>query len=153
MCSSVVYSFKCPGCHALHYGKTTRNLVTRCREHLGINKAGQKIKSNCSSIGDHISKSGHNGFLDDFNILSKTENSFDLLIHESLLILRDHPSLNSQQSSNPLLLFWVVCLRSSTSITGFTGFLAVFLPFLLMAFLYMAILPPFFWTISNSHSV
>ena len=105
MCSSVVYSYKCPGCHALYYGKTTRNLVTRCREHLGINKAGQKIKSNCSAIGDHISKSGHNGSLDDFHILSKTENSFDLLIHESLLILRDHPSLNSQQSSIPLVLF------------------------------------------------
>ena len=42
MCSSVVYSYKCPGCHALYYGKTTRNLDTRCREHLGINKAGQK---------------------------------------------------------------------------------------------------------------
>ena len=105
MCSSVVYSYKCPGCHALYYGKTTRNLVTRCREHLGINKAGQKIKSNCSAIGDHISKSGHNGSLDDFHILVKTENSFDLLIHESLLILRDHPSLNSQQSSIPLVLF------------------------------------------------
>ena len=105
MCSSVVYSYKCPGCHALYYGKTTRNLDTRCREHLGINKAGQKIKSNCSAIGDHISKFGHNGSLEDFDILSKTENSFDLLIHESLLILRDHPSLNSQQSSIPLLLF------------------------------------------------
>ena len=75
MCSSVVYSYKCPGCHALYYGKTTRNLDTRCREHLGINKAGQKIKSNCSAIGDHISKFGHNGSLEDFDILSKTENS------------------------------------------------------------------------------
>ena len=105
MCSSVVYSYKCPGCHALYYGKTTRNLDTRCREYLGINKACQKIKGNCSAIGDHISKSGHNGSLEDFDILSKTENSFDLLIHESLLILRDHPSLNSLQSSIPLVLF------------------------------------------------
>ena len=30
---------------------------------------------------------------------------FDLLIHESLLILRDRPELNSQQSSIPLVLF------------------------------------------------
>ena len=28
--------------------------------------------------------SGDNGSLEDFNILSKTEHSFDLLIHESL---------------------------------------------------------------------
>ena len=113
MCSSVVYSYKCPGCHALYYGKTTRNLDTRCREHLGINKAGQKIKSNCSAIGDHISKSDHNGSLEDFDILSKTENFFDLLIHESLLILRDYPSLNSQQSSIPLVLFQLFFLRLS----------------------------------------
>ena len=72
----------------------THNLVTHCRGHLGINKAGQKIKSNCSSIGDHISKSGH---LEDFDIRSKTENSFDH-INESLLILSDHPILSNLQS-------------------------------------------------------
>ena len=36
----------------------------------------------------------------------KMNNEFDLLIHESLLILRDRPELNSQQSSIPLVLFW-----------------------------------------------
>ena len=35
----------------------------------------------------------------------RANNEFDLLIHESLLILRDRPSLNSQQSSIPLALF------------------------------------------------
>ena len=44
MPSSVIYKFQCPGCHALYYGKTSRNLITRCREHLGVNKAGFKIK-------------------------------------------------------------------------------------------------------------
>ena len=67
--SSIVYSYQCPGCHALHYGKTTRNLVTRCREHLGINNAGQKMKNNCSATMDHISKSGHKGSLEDFDII------------------------------------------------------------------------------------
>ena len=79
MRSTVVYSYKRPGCHALHYGKTTRNLATRRREQLGINKAGQKIKSNCSAIGDHISRTGHYGLLEDFDILSKTENSLTYL--------------------------------------------------------------------------
>ena len=102
MCSSVVYLYKCPGWHALYYEKTTRNLVIGYREHF-ISKY-QKIKSNCSALGDHISKSGHNGSLHDFGILSKTENSFELLIHESLLILRDPLPLNSQQSSIPLIL-------------------------------------------------
>ena len=105
ICSSVVYRYKCPGCHASYYGKTTRNLVVRCREHLGINKAGQKIKSSSSAIGDHISESGHDASLENFEIISRTDNSFDLLIHESLLILRDRPTLNGQLSSIPLMLF------------------------------------------------
>ena len=56
----------------------------RCREHLGINKAGQKIKSDCSAIGSHISKSGRLGSLENFDVLSKIENSFDFYIHKSL---------------------------------------------------------------------
>ena len=105
ICSSVIYRYRSPGCHASYYGKTTRNLVVRCREHLGINEAGQKIKSSPSAVGDHISKSGHDTSLENVEIISRTDNSFDLLIHESLLILRDRPSLNSQLSSIPLALF------------------------------------------------
>ena len=100
-----VYCYKFPGCHASYYGKTTRNLVVRCREYLGINKAGQKIKNTSSAIGDHISKTGHDASLENFEIISRTDNSFDLLIHESLLILRDRPSLNGQLPSIPLTLF------------------------------------------------
>ena len=81
-------------------------MITRCREHLGINKAGQqKIKVTASAIWDHLNESGHTASLDDFSILDRANNDFDLLIHESLLILRDRPSLNSQQSSIPLALF------------------------------------------------
>ena len=74
MCSNVIYKYTCSGCDATYYGKTKRHLIVRCREHLGINKAGQKIKSNSSSIGEHITK-------------------------------RDTPSLNSQTSSIPMVLF------------------------------------------------
>ena len=58
-----------------------------------------------SSIGDHIKQMGHPASLDDFHISSRTDNAFDLLIQESLLIQRDRPILNSQQSSIPLVLF------------------------------------------------
>ena len=74
-------------------------------EHLGINKAGQKIKGSPSAIWDHINKSGHAASVEDFSVLDRANNDFDLLTHESLLILRDRPSLNSQQSSIPLALF------------------------------------------------
>ena len=81
------------------------HFVVRCREHLGINKKGISIKSASSSIRDHINETGHAASFDDFCILDKANNNFDLLIHESLLILRDRPTLNQQNSSIPLYLF------------------------------------------------
>ena len=46
---------------------------------------GQDVKSSGpSSIKDHISKTGHKATFEDFSILAKTDNSFDLLIYESL---------------------------------------------------------------------
>ena len=54
MRSSVIYKFQRPGCYALSYGKTSRNLITKCRENLGVNKAGRKRKVSQSAIGDHI---------------------------------------------------------------------------------------------------
>ena len=159
--SNVIYKYTCSGCDATYYGKTERHLIVRCRDLLGINNAGQKIKSsagsplggkmsrrknfrqsnwliqlsprknaeprivgirstfcgatffrlveirlNSSSIGDHISKSGHNASFDHFEIISKTDNHFDLPIHESLLLKRDgYFSLNSHTSSIPMVLF------------------------------------------------
>ena len=44
-------------------------------------------------------KSGHDASHENIEIISRTDNSFDLLIHESLLILRERPMLNSKLSS------------------------------------------------------
>ena len=72
----------------------------------GLNKSGGAHTSpSSSSIWDYIKQSGHSGTLEDFSIISKSDNSFDLLTHESLLIQRDRPTLNSQQFSIPMTLF------------------------------------------------
>ena len=106
LCSNVIYKYTCSSCNATYYGKTIRNLKVRCLEHLGRNRSGQKTNSsNPSSIGEHIGKTGHNATMEDFKIIAKCNNAFDLLIYESLLIQKDRPSLNSQQSSIPLVLF------------------------------------------------
>ena len=106
VCSNVVYKFSCSGCNATYYGKTNRNLLIHCNEHLAINRNGHEIVSSSpSSIRDHIKQTGHTMSIGDFHIISKSSNSYDLLIHESLLIQRDRPSLNSQQSSISLVLF------------------------------------------------
>ena len=86
--------------------KTSRNLKIRCLEHLRVNKTGRIFDSqSSSSISEYINSSGHVGSLDDFKIISRNSNPLDLLIYESLLILKDRPTLNSQQSSIPLVLF------------------------------------------------
>ena len=82
-----------------------------------MNKAGQKIKVSPSAIWNHMNKSGHAASVEDFSVLDRAKNDyflpvprpltsdFDLLIHESLSILDDRLSLNSQKSSIPLTLF------------------------------------------------
>ena len=106
LCSNIIYSYTCSSCNASHYGKTSRNLKTRCLKHLSINRSAHKIISpSSSSIYQHISSSDHTGSLEDLKIISKNNNPLDLLIYESILLLKDRPSLNSQQSSIPLVLF------------------------------------------------
>ena len=64
-----------------------------------------KMNNNSSAVYNHSSSTGHPVSSEDFKIISSTRNSMDLLIHESLLILRDRPNLNSQTSSIQLTLF------------------------------------------------
>ena len=75
MCSNVVYKFSCSGCNAAYYGKPTRNLLVRCNEQLGGTKSGCKLAApSPSSITDHAKQTGHNASIDDFCIISKTDN-------------------------------------------------------------------------------
>ena len=66
---------------------------------------GNRVSPCSSSIWDHIKQSGHAGTLENFSIIGKSDNSFDLLIRESILNHRDRHTLNFQQSSIPMILF------------------------------------------------
>ena len=79
-------------------------------------KRKENIKGVSSSIRDHIKDTGHNASIDDFCIIDNTSNEFDLLIHESLLILRDRPTLNQQilDSSLSILVPPALLLFSAT---------------------------------------
>ena len=105
--SSVVYFFKCRCCSASYVGQTTRHLHTRISEHLGISPITGKHTSNPtkSSVLSHSRASGHKVDFDDFKILSCCSDSYELMIHESLLINKYKPTLNVQGSSIPLTLF------------------------------------------------
>ena len=52
----------------------------------------------------HVKQTVHTAYIADFRVISKSSDSYDLLIHDSL-IQRDRPFLNSQQSSISMVLF------------------------------------------------
>lgn len=107
MRSNVVYKFVCGSCNAAYYGKTERHIRVRSSEHLGITPlTGKRVRNiKPSAISEHLLTNTHDGFLEDFKIISSDPSSYKLLIRESLLIARDSPVLNKSVQSTPLHLF------------------------------------------------
>ena len=60
------------------------------------------LKSNSPSIRDHINDTDHSISLENFCIIDKGDKELDLFIQESLLVLRDRPTLNFQSFASPL---------------------------------------------------
>ena len=103
----VVYKFQCGLCNESYYGESIRHLDIRSREHIGVPSfSGKKIKpiSN-SSVRDHLLYCNYLPSFDNFSTLAHENKRFLLEIKESLLIMRDNPSLNRTISSAPLYLF------------------------------------------------
>ena len=105
--SGVVYKFQCGLCNGSYYGESIRHLDIRSEDHIGVSPlTGKKVKpTNNSAICDHLL---HCNFLhpfDNFSVLAHENKKYLLEIKESLLIMRDKPSLNRNINSAPLYLF------------------------------------------------
>ena len=100
--SGVVYKFQCGLCNESYYSESIRHLDIRSGEHIGVSPiTGKKVKpSNNSAICDHLRPS-----FDNFSVLAHENKKYLLEIKESLLIMRDKPSLNRNINSAPLYLF------------------------------------------------
>ena len=96
--SNILYKFLCGRCNATYYNKTCWNLSVRVGEHSGVSPiTGKKLKSKKSTaVKDHMLFCDHIASIDDFKILATSE---------SLLITRDEPILNKNETSLPLYLF------------------------------------------------
>ena len=104
--SGVVYKFQCGLCNESYYGECIRHLNVRIGEHIGISPLTRKqVKPKNSSVADHLLLCNHSASYDDFSILTRDNSKFLLELKESLLILRDKPSLNRNITSAPLYLF------------------------------------------------
>ena len=93
--SNVIYKFTCRHDADVSYiGKTKRHLFTRIAEHTST---GLKDEGD-SAVKKHIAECQYcsQNNVDLFEIIKKTQTSFDVLIYEALLIKKYKPSLNKQ---------------------------------------------------------
>ena len=87
--------------------KTKRHFKVRICEHMGISAlTGKRVKGDDdAAIKEHLLFCNHTPDSKDFSILASNNNDFKLTSMESLLINRDHPTLNKNKQSLPLELF------------------------------------------------
>ena len=107
--SGFAYKYKCGGCNATYYGKTKRHFKVGICEHLGMSHLTEKkvkIDNNkLTVIQEHLLCCNYSPSFEIFSILTRESNDFKVKIMESLLITRDKPILNKEDSSLPLELF------------------------------------------------
>ena len=111
--SSAVYKFQCGFCNESYYDECVRHPNVRIEEHIGISRlTKKKVKPKGSAVSDHLLLCNHSPSFENFSVLTKENKKFLLELKESLLIMRDKPSLNRNIRSAPLYLFDKVWLCS-----------------------------------------
>ena len=104
--SGVVYKFQCGLCNESYYGECVRHLNVRTGEHIGTSLlTRKKVKPKGSAIRNDLLLCNHSPSFENFSVLTKENEKFLLELKESLLIMRDKPSLNRNIRSVPLYLF------------------------------------------------
>ena len=104
--SGVIYKFQCGLRSESCYGECMRHLDVRVGEHISISPLTRKqVKPKNSSVANHLLFCNHSASYDDFSIATRANKKFLLELKESLLIIRDKPSLNRNITSAPLYLF------------------------------------------------
>ena len=105
--SNVLYKNSCGRCNATYYGETCRHLSVRVGELSGVSPlTGKKSKSKKSTaVKDHMLFCDHIVSTDDLKILATSDSDFHVKVIESLLISRDKPILNKNETSLTLYPF------------------------------------------------
>ena len=102
--SGAAYKFQCGLCNKSYCGEYVRQGV-RTGEHIGISPlTKKKIQPKGSPVSDYLLLCNHSPSFDNFSVLTKENKKFLLELKESLLIMRDKPSLNRYIRSATLYL-------------------------------------------------
>ena len=93
-------------CNESYYGECVRHLNVRIGGHIGISSlTKKKLKTKGSAVSNHLLLCNHSSSFEDFSVLTNENKVILLELKESLLIMRDKPSLNRNIRSAPLYLF------------------------------------------------
>ena len=104
--SGVIYKFQCGFCNESCYSECIRHLNVKIGQHIRISPlTKEKVKPKGSAVSNHLLLCNHYPFFQNFSVLTKENKKFLLELKESLLIMRDKPSLNRNIRSAPLCLF------------------------------------------------
>ena len=106
--SKVIYKYTYGGCNSTYIGKTIRQLTVRVNEHIGRScRTGILLKKPpFSAIREHSQQCNSPVLSENFRIVSTACSDYELCVHESLLIFRDRPVINTMvHSSSSLRLF------------------------------------------------
>ena len=109
--SGMVCKFQWWLCNESYYGECIRHLALRSGEHIDVssstNKRAQPKKD--SAVSHHLLKCNYSPTFQDFSALCHENKKYLLELKESLLIMRDRPSMNWNVLSALLYLFeWIV---------------------------------------------
>ena len=116
ICSSIIFcwvvknfllaTYATIAINATYYGKTKCRFKVRICDHLGISHVtGKKLKidnNKLTAFQEHLLYYNYSPSYEDFSILTRESDVFELKIMDSLLLARDKPCLNKADSSLPL---------------------------------------------------
>ena len=108
--SSVVYKFQCGLCNESYYGECVKHLAVRSGEYIGISPLTNRkvLPKKDSAVCHHLLNCNYSLTFEEFSVLCHAK-KFLLELKDSLLIMKDRPSVNRNVRSAPhYLLEWVL---------------------------------------------
>ena len=100
-----IFNFQCGLCNESYYREFIRHLNSRIWEHIVISLLTKKnVKPKGSAVSNHLLLCTHLPSFGSFSVLAMENIKFVLKLKESLLVMRDRPTLNRYIRSAPLYL-------------------------------------------------